>query len=176
MLLAHPDLARTHTNRATRHGVQTGSLNFKPAAPMRAFFELIDREVRSAKARLVAAGHGAHPWVAHAPAKWRVNAWGVVLESAGHQLAHVHPEAWMSGCYYVALPDSGMGPEHGEDGWIEFGRPSGQLFHRAAAPVRAVQPLPGRLVLFPSYTFHRTIPFTGSGRRICIAFDVFVVE
>jgi uncharacterized protein (TIGR02466 family) len=172
-VLAHPDLARTHTNRATRHGVQTGSLTFNPSPPIEALFGVIDRELRAARARLVAAGFGQHPWIAHAPTRWRVNAWAVVLESQGHQLAHVHPEAWMSGCYYVALPESGMGPAQGQDGWIEFGRPSAQLFHAAESPVVAVEPRPGRMVLFPSYTFHRTIPFTGAGKRVCVAFDVF---
>ena len=173
VVLAHPDLARTHTNRATRHGVQTGSLMFKPPPALRAFFGVIDREVRAAKSRLGSHGLGQHPWLAHAPARWRLNAWAVVLDTRGHQLSHVHPEAWMSGCYYVALPDEGMGPAHGQAGWIEFGHPSEQLFHAAPGPVVAVEPRPGRLVLFPSYTFHRTIPFTGTGRRICIAFDVF---
>jgi hypothetical protein len=29
------------------------------------------------------------------------------------------------------------------------------------------------MVTFPSYTFHRTLPFSGQGERISIAFDVF---
>ena len=28
------------------------------------------------------------------------------------------------------------------------------------------------MLLFPSYTFHRTLPFAGAGERISIAFDV----
>ncbi len=30
----------------------------------------------------------------------------------------------------------------------------------------------GRVFLFPSYLYHRTIPFSGPEQRICIAFDV----
>ena len=41
----------------------------------------------------------------------------------------------------------------------------------AIAPSRMVQPLPGRLVLFPSYLWHGTVPFEG-GERLTIAFDV----
>jgi hypothetical protein len=33
-------------------------------------------------------------------------------------------------------------------------------------------PKVGQLILFPSYFYHATIPFTGSGRRVSIAFDV----
>ena len=28
------------------------------------------------------------------------------------------------------------------------------------------------MLLFPSYMFHRTLPFTGAGERISVAFDV----
>ena len=38
--------------------------------------------------------------------------------------------------------------------------------------VREVEPVPGTLVLFPAYFYHRTIPFAADGRRISIAFDV----
>lgn len=173
MVRRHPDLERTHTNRATRHGVQTGSLTFNPTAEMRAFFGVVDREVRAAKQKLAEAGLDTHVWVAHAPKRWKVNAWAVLLESGGHQRAHIHPKAWMSGCYYVEIPTASMGEGHGEDGWIEFGHPSDQLYAASAPVVRRVEPTPGRMVLFPSYTFHRTIPFHGEGQRICIAFDVF---
>jgi uncharacterized protein (TIGR02466 family) len=173
MVRKHPDLQRTHTNRATRHGVQTGSLTVNPPPEMQAFFAVIDREVRAAKERLERAGLDEHPWVRYAPSHWKVNAWAVLLENGGHQLSHIHPQAWMSGCYYVAIPERGMGEGHGEDGWIEFGRPSQQLHTKSEPSVVAVEPKPGRMVLFPSYTFHRTIPFHGEGQRICIAFDVF---
>jgi hypothetical protein len=36
---------------------------------------------------------------------------------------------------------------------------------------RAVQPVPGRLVLFPSYMWHGTIPFHAATARTTIAFD-----
>ena len=37
---------------------------------------------------------------------------------------------------------------------------------------RAIQPKPGRLVLFPSYMWHGTIPFQQNAVRTTIAFDV----
>ncbi|HEV2043240.1 MAG TPA: putative 2OG-Fe(II) oxygenase [Sphingomicrobium sp.] len=37
---------------------------------------------------------------------------------------------------------------------------------------RVVEPRPGRLVLFPSYLWHGTIPFAaGAGDRLTAAFD-----
>jgi hypothetical protein len=34
-----------------------------------------------------------------------------------------------------------------------------------------VRPVEGLLVLFPSYLYHRTIPFEGDAPRISVAFD-----
>jgi len=173
MIRSHPSLERVHTNRATRNGVQTGSLMIEPAPEMKALARAIDGRVRALKVALRAAGHGDHPWVKHAPGHWFVNAWAVVLGDQGYQLPHIHPEAWLSGVYYVATSADGMGPTHGEDGWLELGCLPDQLVAQAPQPKRRLEPRPGLLVTFPSFTCHRTLPFTGRGARISIAFDVF---
>ena len=36
---------------------------------------------------------------------------------------------------------------------------------------RYVKPQPGKLVLFPSYVWHGTVPFTRSAERMTVAFD-----
>ncbi len=63
-------------------------------------------------------------------------------------------------------------PNDGHDGWIEFGRP--QSIYRTAAPpnIHLVRTEEGLMVLFPSFFFHRTIPFEAEADRICIAFDI----
>ncbi|MDG1799917.1 MAG: putative 2OG-Fe(II) oxygenase [Luminiphilus sp.] len=40
------------------------------------------------------------------------------------------------------------------------------------APVRTIRPVVGSLVLFPSYLWHGTIPFTSDQSRISVAFDI----
>ena len=173
MIREHPSFARVHTNRATRNGVQTGSLMLDPLPEMRMFARLIDARIRAVLRDLRAAGHGEHPWVKHAPNNWFANAWAIVLSDQGHQTSHIHPEAWLSGVYYVATPEDGMGPGHDNDGWIEFGLLTEQLAARVAPPTRRLQPQPGLMVTFPSYSFHGTIPFRSDAERISIAFDVF---
>ena len=42
--------------------------------------------------------------------------------------------------------------------------------------VHAYQPRPGRLLLFPGYFYHCTVPFISTQRRISIAFDVVPEE
>ena len=87
-------------------------------------------------------------------------------------MPHLHPDAWLSGVYYVQVPAVVAG---GEDhaGWLEFGEPSPD-FPLAVTPPerRLVRPEEGLLVLFPGYFYHHTVPFEGEGRRISIAFDV----
>jgi len=176
MVLSHPSLEKVHTNRATRNGIQTGSLMIEPSREMRALARIIDLRVRALKHRWRSAGDAPHQWIQHAPSQWFVNAWAVVLGDGGHQVAHLHPEAWLSGVYYVALPADGMGPGHGEDGWLELGCPPEQAVCQTPPPIRRIEPRPGLLVTFPSFVPHRTIPFAAASARISIAFDVFPAD
>lgn len=95
--------------------------------------------------------------------------WSARLSDCGFHTNHVHPFGWISSCYYVALPDA-VEDEAGKQGWIKFGEPSFDLGF--AEPIRRViKPVPGRLVLFPSYMWHGTIPFHSRQTRTTIAFD-----
>jgi hypothetical protein len=77
---------------------------------------------------------------------------------------------WISSAYYVAVPDA-AGDAEAKQGWIKFGEPNFDA-RLPDAVKRAVQPKPGRLVLFPSYMWHGTVPFHSDAARTTIAFDV----
>jgi Putative 2OG-Fe(II) oxygenase len=78
-------------------------------------------------------------------------------------------EGWISSSYYVAVPEVTK-DQDAKQGWIKFGEPS--LNVPLKNPVRrAIQPVPGRLVLFPSYMWHGTTPFHAPAVRTTIAFD-----
>lgn len=95
--------------------------------------------------------------------------WSSRLKDQGFHANHVHPKGWISSCYYVAVPDAASDMS-ARQGWIKFGEPSFKTSLRD--PVRRViQPVPGRLVLFPSYMWHGTIPFHAVTARTTIAFD-----
>jgi uncharacterized protein (TIGR02466 family) len=111
-----------------------------------------------------------HPLAANVPKRWVLNGWGVILEDEGHQRPHIHPRGWLSGVYYVNIPDSINAAS--EQGWIEFGRPPENFGCRAEHDTIRVRPQTGRMVLFPSYVYHNTIPYHGSENRISFAFDV----
>ena len=55
-------------------------------------------------------------------------------------------------------------------GWIRFGQPP-FITDPPLPAEHYVRPKPGRLVLFPSYMWHGTVPFTTDEARMTIAFD-----
>jgi hypothetical protein len=57
-------------------------------------------------------------------------------------------------------------------GWIEFGRPPDEFPCTVEHRVRMFEPREGRMFVFPSFEYHRTIPFESSQQRISIAFDL----
>jgi tetratricopeptide (TPR) repeat protein len=95
-------------------------------------------------------------------------AWSVRLRGNGYHTNHVHPVGWISSALYIVLP-----PDIGADGAgiLTLGEPKAAGFPIDLQPFRTVEPKPGRLVLFPSYTWHGTRPFS-DGERLSIAFDV----
>ena len=95
--------------------------------------------------------------------------WSVRLRSGGHHSNHVHPLGWISSALYVSLPD--RAPAGADDsGWLTLGEPDRKL-GIDLPPWRKVEPKPGRLVLFPSWMWHGTVPFS-DGERLTVAFDV----
>jgi tetratricopeptide (TPR) repeat protein len=96
--------------------------------------------------------------------------WSSRLHDCGFHTNHIHPKGWISSCYYIALPDA-VADAEGKQGWIKFGEPAFDAGLKD--PIRrAIQPKSGRLVLFPSYMWHGTIPFHSKEDRTTIAFDV----
>lgn len=96
--------------------------------------------------------------------------WSVRLRSSGRHVNHYHPQGWLSSAFYVELPPSVANADAGQSGWIQFGQPPADL-GLDLAPRRVVQPEVGRLVLFPSYMWHGTVPFTDDAPRLTMAFD-----
>jgi Flp pilus assembly protein TadD len=94
--------------------------------------------------------------------------WSVRLHGNGFHANHVHPVGWLSSALYIVLP-----PEIGQDeaGILTLGEAKRPNFPIELPPFRTVEPKPGRLALFPSYTWHGTRPF-GEGERMTVAFDV----
>ena len=120
----------------------------------------------------------ASPFLSRIPRRYRLTLIASILTAGGRHPPHVHEGAWLSGVYYVAVPDH-IGDDDGDNtgggrgGWLEFGRPDHDLPEGSAFRCISHPPCTGTALLFPSYLFHGTIPFEGPGERIGIAFDVY---
>jgi len=112
-----------------------------------------------------------HPFLAHWPARWRLTAWGVVLEGEGNLVPHLHLEGYLGGSYYPQLPEV-VADEASKAGWFQLGRPPEAMPLSAPHETREIQPQEGLMILFPGYYYHATVPFKSEQRRVTIAFDV----
>ncbi|MDE2178811.1 MAG: tetratricopeptide repeat protein [Xanthomonadaceae bacterium] len=167
-------LRRRHTtyghppDQSLRGGSQTlENLAHADDPVIRAFFHAIDRPIREHMAWL---GAGDDPLRARNSGAYRLSgSWSVQLRPRGFHVDHFHTDGWLSSACYIELPDAVQGDDHA--GWIKFGQP-GLALEPPLPAEHFVKPEPGLLVLFPSYMWHGTVPFSGTQTRLTIAFDV----
>jgi len=159
-------------NQSLRMGIQTDTdLAVIDDPVLKSFFEMIEAPIVSYMKKI---GHeDTHPLKRRNTNQYRINgAWSVKLSAQGHHVNHVHPMGWISSSYYVDVPDSVKGSKD-KQGWIKFGEPDIPGLNLAAE--KYVEPKAGRLVLFPSYMWHGTVPFSGDQSRLTLPFDVLPV-
>ncbi|MBF6023155.1 putative 2OG-Fe(II) oxygenase [Lysobacter niastensis] len=108
------------------------------------------------------------------PQRYRLHVWATQAAEQGYIDTHIHEDSWLSGAYYVELPAAIRDDDPGHAGWIEFGRPYANLPFWPDA-LHRVRPHVGTLLLFPSYLFHRTLPYHGAGERISVSFDLAAI-
>ena len=113
-----------------------------------------------------------HPFLGFKPTRYTIDIWANVLGSNDHQSSHIHNQGWMSGVYYVSLPENSV-EDNPYAGWLEFNRPGyGLPALGGEKNIERIAPKAGMIVMFPSYVWHGTIPFTSQDTRISIAFDI----
>lgn len=151
---------RTHPiGQSLRHGTQTSTdLTAVPDPVIQAFFSAIDAPIRA---------HLRH--LGQDDAYRLSGCWSVRLSPGGHHAPHFHSQGRLSSACYIDLPPAIEG--EGRQGWIGFGQPPFDC-GRPLPHEHFERPAPGRLVLFPSWLWHGTVPFEGQGQRLTIAFDV----
>lgn len=110
------------------------------------------------------------------PKQWKMHVWSTRAEQMGFIENHIHEDSWLSGAYYVTLPNGISDNAEQPDGWIEFNQPpQGCGVALSMVERRVVQPVLGQLITFPSYLHHRTRMFSGAGERISISFGLMPV-
>lgn len=164
----HPK-SREFIDQSLRGGTQTPGHLFPARLPL---VTRLKERIDEAVARYIAEldEDATHPFLSRRGRGFRyAGSWSSRLHDSGFHVNHYHPDGWISSCYYVAVPEA-VQDEAARQGWIKFGEPAFDVVLNK--PVRrAIQPAPGRLVLFPSYTWHGTVPFRDQAARTTIAFD-----
>ena len=157
-------------DQSLRGGTQSnGSLFARQDAATRRFREAVTIAAQKAVSQLP--DDPGHPFLSRKSSRLGFSgSWSIRLLAGGHHVPHIHPGGWMSSAYYARLPAGDAAAQARHEGWIQFGVPPEHLGLPSLEPRRIVEPLAGRLVLFPSYMWHGTIPF-GSGDRLTAAFD-----
>jgi tetratricopeptide (TPR) repeat protein len=151
-------------NQSVRHGSQAVDILQQNHPALRALPAALDGPI---KRRLRELGAGDDPVRARNRGNYAFQGmWSVKLRPGGYHIDHVHPQGWLSSACYIET----VAP-NGREGWIRFGQPG----VKTEPPVEAehfIEPQPGMLVLFPSYMWHGTVPFTGDKPRLTFAFDL----
>lgn len=163
--------SRQRVHQSVRNGSQTGGQLFgTDNAIIDASEGVITEAIHQWIATLPTDAH--HPFLSRKRNRFRVTgSWSVRLRSSGRHTNHIHNQGWMSSACYVSLPAVIQSQSEDRAGWLQFGQPSHEL-GLDLAPRRLIQPQVGRVVLFPSYMWHGTLPFTDTASRLTIAFDV----
>lgn len=169
-LLAHPDM------RYDRYG-SASAFTWRIENPGRAdtpLFNALVAQINAAlEVHIEAASRSGHPWAEFKPETATLRIWCVITEGSGHETWHVHQFGWLSGVYYVAVPEQ-IASGHDRKGCLSFGLPEDLLGDALAAAYgeHLVRPEAGMLLTFPSHVYHRTYPHEAEGKRICVAFDL----
>jgi len=161
-------------DQSLRGGTQTsGQLFDRPDPAIRKFRDAVRMAAEKAVAALP--DDPSHPFLRRkSPRLDFAGSWSVRLRGGGgYHVPHFHIQGWMSSAYYARLPEGSAASRERHEGWIQFGE-APSLYNVKLPPRRIVEPAPGRLVLFPSYLWHGTIPFE-TGDRLTAAFDYLPV-
>ncbi len=170
-ILAHPTLQWEPIGLAARGGSLTGNLLESPTPAILGWENMLRQAIDTLIAGLEP--DEGHPFLKRLPQRYRLNSWACVVPEGGVIDTHIHEESWLSGAYYVSLPEA-VSRASGDDmeGWIEFGRPTREVPVSREPQLRHLRPEEGMLVMFPSYLYHRTLPFRGGQNRISVSFDL----
>ena len=167
-LLAHTGRRRPRSARTTGGRLRLDDLWLERSQVFPVLLEMLKKQIVQRALTLPPPGH---LWSGARPEHGFLRTWCTLTRNDGFDDWHVHPPAWMSGVYYVTMPDTAAAASDGR-GCIELGMPDLPRLASAAGRRRLIKPHGGMLLMFPSHVYHRTYPPLSSRQRASIAFDV----
>lgn len=113
--------------------------------------------------------------------EWRIQGWANVNRFGDYHNLHNHPHSWLSGTYYVQVPDRPKklpGRSDLNPGAISFYDPRPQANMNAVRgdgqvdPEFRILPKPGEMLLWPAFLHHLVHPNHSDEPRISISFNI----
>ena len=110
-----------------------------------------------------------------------VDMWANVLPAGAVNQMHAHPGALWLAVYYV---DDGGEPDNGARTLLDPRFPMNRMGANdlvfadggvVEEPTVHIQPVPGRMVIFPSWLMHGVKPHQGARDRVSIAINIMAV-
>ena len=112
---------------------------------------------------------------------WHLQGWPNINRFGDYHNLHNHPHAWLSGTYYVTVPENPLdlpGRADRTPGAISFFDPRPQANMNAISkdgqvdPEYRVQPKAGEILLWPAFLHHAVHPNLSENERISVSFNV----
>lgn len=149
--------------RSNRNGWQSDTLLWKE----KIFNSLLDKVLENSKKIAM------HLSKKDVPQMVIRSMWGNINPKGGFNFTHVHPSSWMSGVYYIQLP------EGNNEIVFEDPRPARMMDFQRSSLIKdeyfSHYSKVGQLLLFPSWLPHFVSPNTSNENRISISFNVELI-
>ncbi len=144
-----------------------GNIFSLPFAPFKTLHDIIEQQMVNYREYF---SNSTSKLLMNWPEEGEIKGWYIKMSKDGHLTRHMHEDGWVSGTIYLEMPKS----DKKDEGMIEFSLfCEHYLMDKSKDPKGQVFPIEkGDIILFPSSLYHRTVPFSGEEKRICIAFDL----
>ena len=119
------------------------------------------------------------------PIDWSLQGWANINRLGDYHDPHNHPHAYLSGTYYVRMPESRAKLHNRADvrpGCISFYDPRGAVNMTAIRndphvdPDFTVTPTAGLIMMWPAYLIHYVHPNLSDEPRVSISFNLMVKD
>ncbi len=105
-----------------------------------------------------------------------IESWYHITQNGGYHDTHSHPNCSWCGIYYLQEAECSIDgrngvnrfydPRHGADQYQDAG-----TAYLSAGGFMDFSPVPGQIIIFPSYLKHAAMPYFGDSDRIILAFN-----
>ena len=109
------------------------------------------------------------------PLKSSIALWHNKLSKQGYLTPHIHASGWLSGVFYLKVPKLLNKDEGSIKLSLRFSRYGHDYPDDKNLPNLIHSPKDFDIILFPSSTYHQTIPFNSQDERHSLAFDLMPI-